>query len=100
MGKRLQDSKGKEMNDIMGRCDLCGGELKCGKTTLEIWSGEKLLVIKDVSADVCQQCGEAYISAEVSEKLDHFLAEHHRYRPERYISVPEYSAAQAMGDLL
>ena len=100
MGKRLQDSKGTEMNDIMDRCDRCGGELKSGKTTLEIWSGEELLVIKDVSADICQQCGEAYISAEVSEKLDHFLAEHHQYRPERYIAVPQYSAAQAMGDLV
>jgi len=97
MGKRLQDPKGKEMNEIMDRCDLCGGELRPGKTTLEIWSGEELLVIKDVLADVCQQCGEAYISADISEKLDHFLAEYHRYRPERYIAVPQYSAAQAMG---
>ena len=84
----------------MDRCDLCGGELTPGKTVLEIWSGEELLVIKDVSADVCRQCDEAYISAEVSEKLDHFLAEHHRHRPERYIAVPQYSAAQAMGNLV
>ena len=97
MGKRLQDSKGEKMNDAIDRCDLCGGELQPGKTTLEIWLGEELLVIKDVSADVCQQCGEAYISAEISAKLDHFLAEHQRYRPERYIAVPQYSAAQAIG---
>jgi len=97
MGKRLQNQKGKEMNDITDRCDLCGGELRPGKTTLEIWRGEELLIIKDVSADVCQQCGEAYISAEISEKLDRFLAEHQRYRPERYIAVPQYSAAQAVG---
>jgi hypothetical protein len=25
------------------------------------------------------------------------LAEHQRYRPERYIAVPQYSAAQAVG---
>jgi len=84
------------MSDITDRCDLCGGELRPGKTTLEIWYDDELLVIKDVSADVCQQCHEAYISAEISEKLDHFLAEHHRHRPERYIAVPQYSAAQAM----
>jgi YgiT-type zinc finger domain-containing protein len=97
MGKRLQDPKGEKMNDTIDRCDLCGGELQPGKTTLEIWLGEELLVIRDVSADVCQQCGEAYISAEISEKLDHFLAEHQRYRPERYIAVPQYSAAQTVG---
>jgi len=90
MGKRLQNQK-------VDRCDLCGGELKSATTTLEIWRGEELLVIRDVPADVCQQCSEAYISADVSEQLDHFLEERHRHRPERYFAVPQYSAAQAMG---
>jgi YgiT-type zinc finger domain-containing protein len=97
MGEQLQNPKGEEMKDTIDRCDLCGGELKPGKTTLEIWRGEELLVIKDVPADVCQQCSEAYISAHISERLDHFLAEHHQHRPERYLAVPQYSAAQAMG---
>ncbi|MDI6791575.1 MAG: type II toxin-antitoxin system MqsA family antitoxin [bacterium] len=79
------------------QCDLCGGELKPGKTTLEIWRGGELLVIKDVQADVCRQCNEAYISADVSERLDHFLEEHSRHRPEQYLAVPQYSAVQAMG---
>jgi len=96
MGKQLQDPKGEKMNNTVDRCDLCGGELKPGKTTLEIWRGEELLVIKDVPADVCQQCNEAYISANVSERLDYFLSEYHRHRPERYLAVPQYSAVQAM----
>ena len=91
-----QPSEGKTMNESIDRCDLCGGQLKPGTTTLEVWRGEELVVIRDVTADVCQQCGEAYISAEVSEHLDHFLAEHHKHRPERYFAVPQYSAAQAM----
>jgi YgiT-type zinc finger domain-containing protein len=66
-------------------CYLCGGELRPGKTTLEIWRSEELLIIKEISAYVCQQCGEAYISAEISEKLDHFLTEYQRYRPDRYV---------------
>ncbi|NJN95311.1 MAG: type II toxin-antitoxin system MqsA family antitoxin [Anaerolineales bacterium] len=81
---------------MIDRCDLCGGELRPGKTTLEIWRGEELLIIKDVAADVCEQCHEAYLSAQVSERLDHFLSEYYRHRPERYIAVPQYSAAQAM----
>jgi len=97
MGKRLQDPKGEKMKETVDRCDLCGGELKSGKTTLEIWRGEELLVIRDVPADVCQQCNEAYISAAVSERLDHFLDEYHQHRPERYLAVPQYSAVQAMG---
>lgn len=89
--------KASAINTSIDRCDLCGGELKPGKTTLEIWRGEELITIKDVPADVCQQCGEAYISAEMSEHLDRFVVEYHQHRPERYIAVPQYSAAQAIG---
>ena len=85
------------MNENVDRCDLCGGELKPGTTVLEIWRGEDLIIIRDVPADVCEQCGEAYISASISEKLDHFLSEYHRHRPERYLAVPQYSAVQAIG---
>ena len=95
MGKRLQNSKAKKMNRLIDRCDLCGGELMPGKTTLEICRGGELIVIKDVAADVCQQCAEAYLSPQVSERLDDFLSKHHRYQPERYIPVPQYSAAQS-----
>ena len=97
MGKRLQNPQGEKMKASVDQCDLCGGALQPGKTTLEIWHGDELLVIKDVPADVCQQCQEAYVSATVSERLDHFLAEHHRHRPERYLAVPQYSAVQIMG---
>ncbi len=82
---------------LIDKCDICGGELKPGFTTLELWRGETLVVIKDVPADVCVQCGEAYISAEVSERLDQFLSEHHRHRPDRYLAVPQYQAVQAIG---
>jgi len=86
------------MSDAVDQCDLCSGELEPGKTTMEIWRGEQLIVIRDVPADVCQQCNEAYVSADVSERLDHFLGEYHRHRPEQYLAVPQYSAAQAMDE--
>ena len=96
MGKRLQNSQGAHMNPRVDRCDRCGGVLRPGTTPLEIWRGEELLVIRDVPADVCEQCHEAYLSAHVSERLDHFVDEHHRHRPERYLAVPQYMAAQVM----
>jgi YgiT-type zinc finger domain-containing protein len=84
------------MNDTVDRCDLCSGELRPGQTVLEIWRGEDLVVIRDIPADVCQQCQEAYISANVSVQLDHFMVEYYRHRPERYLAVPQYSAAQLL----
>jgi len=77
-------------------CDRCRGKLLPGKTSLEIRRGENLIILRDVPADVCQQCGEAYLSARVSEKLDAFLDEPPR-QPLRYVTVPEFSLAQAVG---
>jgi len=84
------------IQELIDRCDFCGGELQSGVTTLEIWRGEELLVIKDVPADVCPQCHEAYVSAEINIRLDSFVAVHHQHRPERYIPVPQYTARQVM----
>ncbi len=72
------------------RCNLCvGGQLEPGATILEIWRGEQLIVIRNVLADVCRQCAEAYISPGVSEQLDHFLEKHNTHQPERYLPVPQ-----------
>ena len=86
------------MSDAIDRCDLCSGELAPGVTTLEIWRDGQLVVIRDVPADVCVQCNEAYISSDVSGRLDQFLVDDHQHSPEQYLSVPQYSAAQAMGE--
>ncbi len=85
------------MNKKIDNCDLCGGKLSPGNTSLEIWRGEKLLVLRDIPADVCQQCDEAYVSAQISEKIDQFLEDYHQHRPKRYIPVPEFMAAQTIG---
>ena len=71
--------------------------MKPGTTTLEIWRHDQLIVIRDVPADVCRQCGEAYLSADVSERLDQFLSEYREHRPKRRLAVPEFSAREAIG---
>lgn len=84
------------MKGLTDRCDLCGGELQLGQTTLEIWRDEELVVIREVPADVCQQCHEAYLSVTVSERLDRFLGEYQQHQPERYLAVPQFAALQVM----
>lgn len=86
------------MNKKDERCDFCEGKLAQGKKTLEFWRGEELIVIRNVPAYVCQQCGEGYFSAEVSKKLDLFIEQDFRCEPENYITVPQYSAEQVLGD--
>ena len=86
------------MNKKRDRCDFCGGTLTPSEKTLEFWRGEELIVIRNVPADVCQQCGEGYFSAEVSRKLDLFIGQDFRCEPENYLTVPQYTAEQILGD--
>ncbi len=85
------------MSWMLDQCDICGGGLEAGKTSLKIWRDGSLIVLSDVPADVCRQCKESYLSAETSEKIDHFLSKYKQHKPKRYIPVPEFSAAQAFG---
>lgn len=77
--------KGKDL------CDLCGGELEHKKVNLELHIRKELLICEDLPAEVCNQCGEKYFSAEVSEKIDQFLKKYRKEKPGRYIPVPVYS---------
>ena len=85
------------MSDSASRCSICrGGPLKPGTTRLHLWRDDQLIVIQDIPADVCEQCKEGYISAEVSKKLDLFIGKPIKCQPDRYLTVPVFSAMQFM----
>jgi len=49
------------------QCPMCpAGTLRRGTTTLTLERGEATIVFKDVPADVCDTCGEAFIDEDVS----------------------------------
>jgi YgiT-type zinc finger domain-containing protein len=56
-------------------CALCGGKLREGFTELVMKVGNEVVVIKKVPALVCSCCGEAYVTPEVSEKIDEITQE-------------------------
>ena len=51
-------------------CALCGGKRRDGFTELVMKVGNEVVVIKRVPALVCNCCSEAYVTPEVSEKID------------------------------
>ncbi|MEO5703187.1 MAG: type II toxin-antitoxin system MqsA family antitoxin [Gammaproteobacteria bacterium] len=52
------------------KCALCKqGETRPGKVTVSLQRGETTVIVKDVPADVCENCGEYYLSETVTEKL-------------------------------
>jgi len=49
------------------KCVFCRhGETRSGEITTTLQRGETTVILKRVPADVCDNCGEAYLSAEVT----------------------------------
>jgi len=49
------------------KCVICKtGTTKKGKTIVAITKYNSVIVIKDVPADICQNCGEYYLSAQIT----------------------------------
>lgn len=55
------------------RCPLCGGEMKDGITTIPFMLGERVTVIKNVPAEICSDCGEAYMKSSVVDRIESLL---------------------------
>lgn len=55
------------------RCPLCGGLKKPGKTTFTVELGFGIVVVRDVPATVCGQCGVDWIDDAVSAKLEEIV---------------------------
>jgi YgiT-type zinc finger domain-containing protein len=52
------------------KCVICRqGDTAPGKVTVTLQRGETTIVFKEVPAEVCQNCGEFYLSEEVTGKL-------------------------------
>lgn len=52
------------------KCAICrNGNTAAGYTTVVLERDQTTLVIKNVPAEICDNCGEEYISADVNRKL-------------------------------
>ena len=52
------------------KCVICKqGQTHDGLTTVTLDRGRTTVVIKDVPAQICENCGQYYLSEEVTEKV-------------------------------
>lgn len=58
---------------LPGSCPLCGGQKKAGKTTFTVDLGFGVVVVRDVIATVCSQCGADWIEDAVAAKLEEIV---------------------------
>jgi YgiT-type zinc finger domain-containing protein len=75
-------------------CSLCGGEVVAKLVQYEHRWGSKLFVFEDMPAGVCQQCGEAYFTAETVKAMEKAVLS--ELKPKRVIEVPIFSYAEVV----
>jgi len=75
-------------------CDYCGGTLSPQIANLEFRVKGELIVLEDVPAEVCNRCGEKYLSAEVDAGVEQLF----KSRPavEKTIAVPVFKWSAAL----
>ena len=74
-------------------CSVCQGRLKQKKITYTQSIGEKVYIIKNVSAKVCPQCGEEYLSPATVDAIASVIA---TGKAPYTIQVPVYNLAQSV----
>lgn len=63
---------------LKSKCPLCGGQKKPGKTIYSVDLGFGIVVVRNVPATLCDQCGEEWISPEVASQLERLVEEARR----------------------
>jgi len=63
---------------LPGKCPLCGGSKKPGKTTFTSELGFGVVVVREVPATVCSQCGADWIEDTIASKLEEIVDEARR----------------------
>ena len=77
-----------------GACHVCGEQMQERQIKQDFWIKGNLIVIENVTAGVCPQCGEKVVNAQVGQRIAALLANLHQLPQEKTIKVPVISFAQ------
>lgn len=56
------------------KCAICGGTPKRGKTTASMDTGVGVVVVREVPAMICRQCGEDWLTQKSAAQVDKIVA--------------------------
>ncbi|MFH5886482.1 type II toxin-antitoxin system MqsA family antitoxin [Halalkalibaculum sp. DA3122] len=59
-----------EAKDKTQKCHTCGGTMEQGETTVTVDFGSGVVVVRNVPATVCSQCGMEWIDDDVAERIE------------------------------
>ena len=55
------------------KCPVCAGQLKMDMIREEVWVDDELLVIDNLPAKVCLNCGESIVDYNTMEKIEKII---------------------------
>ena len=71
-----------------GACHTCGERLEERYIKQDFWLKDTLLIVEDIPAGVCPQCGEKVVKADVGLWVTKLLEDSPRVQKARTIQVP------------
>ena len=77
------------------RCHFCKGNLKASTTEYMEKIDNFIVIIANIPCEKCSQCGEAYFSDEVAEKLENILDSIQKISSSLTVTVIDYSNTAA-----
>ena len=68
-------------------CEFCNGETRKNKVKKQHWLHNRLYVVENVEAEVCQECGERYFHAATLDAIDRYLSTEHAVKQQLNVEV-------------
>lgn len=71
------------------RCYFCGGRLQAGLATIPFVVGSRVVIVRDVPAEICAQCDEPVMDSGVAAVVDRLLK--HAFQSGFEISIVSFT---------
>ncbi|MBF8265536.1 MAG: hypothetical protein HW384_1400 [Dehalococcoidia bacterium] len=73
-------------------CDICGNEdARIRKVTRTYGKGKDLLVIENIPAISCPNCGESYLTAETLHEIERIKLHRKNFAVERSVKIATFA---------
>ncbi|MFH1702705.1 MAG: type II toxin-antitoxin system MqsA family antitoxin [Nitrospirota bacterium] len=80
---------------MLDKCYFCKGKVVQQQVTIDYRWGDTLVVIRDVPAGVCQQCGEKYLSSDVYKELEKLAKSKSHLMDKMTVDILAYETSSA-----
>ena len=71
-----------------GECEICNAKMVEKRVKQEFWIGGKLVVVDNVPAGVCSQCGSKVVNSKTGRRLATILQSPKKWSKASVIKVP------------